>query len=163
MFSLPFLPSGKHTLSDAQKRTLLKFACAIAWADGKVVDAEREALTTSLRELGGIHRSEFEAMLHSTRSFDDSLRSEIASLPPADAHKVLKLAFRIASADGHIDDTELAVIQQASEVLFPDKPWELVLDWIRSYHLFLTASRRLFGTRPQLPGREPGLLPEKTT
>ena len=128
-----FLTLRSDSLSEGQKRTLLKFACAIAWADGRLVEAEQAELAKSLEELGGIRRSDLDAMLMSVKQLDDVIKEELRSLPVAEAHQVLKLGFRIANADGHIPEKELAVIREASAVLFPDKPWDLVLDWIRSH------------------------------
>jgi tRNA A-37 threonylcarbamoyl transferase component Bud32 len=111
----------------------MRLACAIAWADGTLTEAEQTEFSKSVGELGGIQRSDFEAMLLSVKQLDDVIKEELRTLPADEAHQVVKLAFRIANADGRIHDKELAVIREASAVVFPDKPWDLVLDWVRSH------------------------------
>ncbi len=63
-----FLTLRGDSLTDGQRRTLLKLACVLAWADGVLVEAEQMELGAALEELGGIRRSEFQRVGDSCRS-----------------------------------------------------------------------------------------------
>jgi uncharacterized tellurite resistance protein B-like protein len=116
----------------------------VAWADGEVSEEELRHLRDALQAMAGVHRGEVDRLAGSQSQVDPKLLADLKAVPPGDACDILKLAFRIASADRAINDRELDVMKAVSGAILPDKPWKLVHAWISAHLAFINATRELF-------------------
>ena len=137
---------GESALSKNEKLVIIKCLSCVIWFDGNFHKDEGQVIVEITKELKGIPENEILKVLSTIKSFSPELEEEIKNLPEVQAHSLLKYVYRIARADGEIDSKELEGIKKISELLLPDKNWNLVLDWIESNDRLIKSTRALFGT-----------------
>lgn len=100
----------------------LRMLLAVAWADGRVEDAEKRALLRIAQELGldperaALFREDIEA--DTPVLWADVVRRPLRR---ADIDELLELARAIAAADGHLDPREQAALQGLMRLLTPQR------------------------------------------
>lgn len=137
---------GESALSKQEKLTIIKCLSSVVWADSNFNDKEGIILQEIIKEIKDIPEREILNILSTEKSLSPELMKEIKALPEVQAHTILKYLYRIANADGQINDSELLVIRKISELILPGKEWDLILNWIDANNSLLKSTRVLFKT-----------------
>jgi len=98
--------------------------CAVAYADHDTSSAEQQAIKTNLTKLLCIEAHEVstlmqiaqQEMLASNSIFD--FTSLLSTLTPEQRIEVIEMMWRVAYADGHLDDIEEAIIRRVAGLLY---------------------------------------------
>jgi len=103
-------------LDHAQQRTFIALACKIAWADGVVVDEEREHVLRIVQRLGGSEAVTSEELDRWLESGAPDV--ELAQLSPELGEYFFYEAMNVVQADGDVVEEEVKALEKIMARVF---------------------------------------------
>lgn len=105
-------------LDDAERQKLLHFAATFVWADGEVAESERRFVEDLAARLGVTDPERAVAGLLAMPPIAGEV--DPASVSPALAAVVRRVALDIIAADGRVDRAEMAMFELLDDLLPPN-------------------------------------------
>lgn len=94
---------------------VLRAACCIAGADGKVDDAELKMLQ-QLAEKAGVGRASLEAMISRAETEPEFYKQQFRVLK-SEPEETIKLLFGVAARDGQLEKSEIEILKDFARKL----------------------------------------------
>jgi uncharacterized tellurite resistance protein B-like protein len=110
--------SPARVLDDEERRKLLCFAASFAWADGEVAELERRFVEDLAARLGVANPPQAVAGLLAQPPAPGEV--DPASVRPALASLIRRIALDVIAADGRVDRAEMTMFELLDDLLPPD-------------------------------------------
>jgi tellurite resistance protein len=119
-------------MTEKDQQACVGALAALAWADGEVMQDEREKFEQFARTWTSLSETAVAASIADTRRLTPEILNDLARLSVEEIAELLGVGYTIIAADHTITDDELNVLKSIAIAKLSEERWPSVAAWLRS-------------------------------